>query len=85
MKKIYIFHHATVCDGNLIERAVKIGDEKCCNDDSIQSVCNLHKTLKPGLHIVVRVAEHASDDVLKRILKLSTYPLQIFLVKHQYL
>ena len=42
-------------------------------------------SLNSGLHIVVRVAEHACDNALKRILKLSTYPLQIFLVKHQYL
>ena len=41
--------------------------------------------LKPGLHIVVTVAEHACDDASKRILKLLIYPLQIFLVKHQYL
>ena len=41
--------------------------------------------LKPGLHIVVRVAEHACDDASKRILKPSTYRLQIFLVRDQYL
>ena len=41
--------------------------------------------LKPGLHIVVTVAEHACDDASKRILKLSIYPLQIFLVELQYL
>ena len=41
--------------------------------------------LKPGLHIVATVAEHACDDASKRIVKLSMYPLQIFLVKHQYL
>ena len=35
--------------------------------------------LKPGLHIVVRATEHACDDASKRILKLSTSPLQIFL------
>ena len=50
---------------------------------------------KLGLDIVVTVAEHACDDASKRILKLSyasktiinlsIYPLQIFLVKHQYL
>ena len=42
-------------------------------------------SLKPGLHIVVRVAEHACDDSSKRILKLSTYRLQIFLMTDQYL
>ena len=41
--------------------------------------------LKPGLHIVVTIAEHASDDVSKKILKLSTYQLQIFFVKYKYL
>ena len=41
--------------------------------------------IKPGLHIVVRVAEHACDDASKRILKPSTYRLQIFLVRNQYL
>ena len=35
--------------------------------------------VKPGLHIVVTVAEHACNDASKRILKLSIYPLQIFL------
>ena len=38
---------------------------------------------KPGLHIVGRIAEHAWDDASKSILKLSTYRLKIFLVKHQ--
>ena len=33
----------------------------------------------------VRVAEHACDDASKRISKLSTYRLQIFLVRDQYL
>ena len=42
-------------------------------------------SLKPSLHIVVRVAEHACDDASKRILKPSTYRLQIFLVRDQYL
>ena len=39
--------------------------------------------LKPGLHldIVITIAEHACDHVLKRVLKLSAYRLQIFLVK----
>ena len=43
------------------------------------------EAIKPGLHIVVKVAEHACDDASKRILKPSTYRLQIFLVKDQYL
>ena len=34
--------------------------------------------LKPGLHIVVIVAEHACDDASERILKLSKYQLQVF-------
>ena len=45
----------------------------------------LHRLIKPGLHIVVRVAEHACNDGSKRILKHSAYRLQIFLVRHQYL
>ena len=43
------------------------------------------KRFKPGLHIVVRVTEHACDDASKRILKPSTYRLQILLVRDQYL
>ena len=43
------------------------------------------KIIKPGVHIVVTIAELACDDSSKRILKLSIYPLQISLVKHQYL
>ena len=51
------------------------------------------KDVKPtrnsnGLHLdkVVTIAEHACDHhVLKRVLKLSTYQLQVFLVKYEYL
>ena len=39
----------------------------------------------PGLYIVVTIAEHASDDAPKRILKLSTHRLQIIFVKYEYL
>ena len=41
--------------------------------------------VKPGLHTVVRVAEHAYYDASKRILRPSTYRLQIFLMRDQYL
>ena len=41
------------------------------------------RAVKPGLHIVVRIAEHACDDASKRILKLSTYRLKILPVKYQ--
>ena len=41
--------------------------------------------VKPGLYIVVTVAEQACDHVLKRVLKPSTHRLQIFLVKYEYL
>ena len=44
-----------------------------------------YPNIKPGPHIVVRVAEHACDDALKGILKPSTYRFQIFLVRDQYL
>ena len=43
---------------------------------------NCMPRLKPGLHIVVKVAEHACD-ASKRILKPSTHRLKIFLVKYQ--
>ena len=42
-------------------------------------------SVKPDLHIVVTIAQHACDRVLKKVLKLSTYRLPIFLVKYQYL
>ena len=38
--------------------------------------------VKHGLHIVVTIAKHACDHVLKSVLKLSTYRLQIFLLKY---
>ena len=41
--------------------------------------------VKPGLHIVVTIAKHACDSVLKRVSKLSAYRLQVFLVKYEYL
>ena len=37
------------------------------------------QNLKPGLHIVVSVGEHACDYASKRILKLPKYRLKIFL------
>ena len=40
-------------------------------------------SVKPGLHIVVMMADHACDYVSKRILKLSTHRLQILLVKYE--
>ena len=43
-------------------------------------------SFKPGLHIIViTIAPNAGDRVLKSVLKLSTYRLQIFLVKYEYL
>ena len=39
--------------------------------------------LKPGLHIVVTIAEHASNIAPKRILSLLIHRLQIFLVKYE--
>ena len=45
----------------------------------------LISTFKPCLHIVVRVAEHACDDASRKILKPSTYRLQLFLVSDHYL
>ena len=40
---------------------------------------------EPGLHIIVTIAEHASDVAPKRVLRLSIHRLQIFLVKYGYL
>ena len=45
-----------------------------------QNDCNRWDRIKPGLPIVITISEHGSDDVPKRVLKLSTYRLQIFLV-----
>ena len=39
--------------------------------------------VKPVLHIVVTITEYASDDPPKRVSKLPTYRLQIFLVKYE--
>ena len=39
----------------------------------------LHAKVKSGLHIVITIAEHACDHVLKNVSKLSTYRFQIFL------
>ena len=41
--------------------------------------------LKLGLHIVVTIAEDASDDAPKMILRLSTHRFQIILVNYEYL
>ena len=41
-------------------------------------------SVNPGLYIVVTIAQHACDLVLKRVLKLSTYQLQIFILKYEY-
>ena len=46
------------------------------------SVWEFHK---PGLHIVVTIAEHACDHVLKRVLKLLIYRSQTFLVKYKHM
>ena len=43
------------------------------------------RQLKPGLHIVVTIAEYAPDVAPKRMLRLSIQRLQIFLVKYEYL
>ena len=47
-------------------------------------MCNVI-LIKSGLHIVLTIVPHACDRVLKRVLKLSAYRLQIFLVKYEYL
>ena len=40
-------------------------------------------SVEPDLHIVVTIAQHACDRVLKGVLKLSTYQLEIYLVKYE--
>ena len=57
--------------------------QKCQNDKR----CTAYKKFKPGLHLnkVMTITEHACDYVLKRVLKLSSYRLQIFPVKYEYL
>ena len=47
-------------------------------------VCSLSR-LKPCLHVVVSIAEHVCDHVLKRVLKLLIYRLQIILVQYEHL
>ena len=44
-----------------------------------------NSSVKLGFHMVITIAEHACDHVLKRVLKLIIYRLQIYLVKHEYL
>ena len=41
--------------------------------------------VKAGFHIIVTIAENVCEDAEKRILKLLTHRLQVFLVKDQYL
>ena len=47
-------------------------------------VCSLSR-LKPGLHIVVTIAEQTCDHVLKSVLKLLIYRFQTFLMKYKHL
>ena len=42
-------------------------------------------SVMPDLHIVVTIAQHVCDRVLNRVLKLSTYGLQMFFAKYEYL
>ena len=73
---------------DLSECAVEIG-ANVLKSKEVSILHNLFtermQSLKPGLHIVVTIAEYACDDVLKRVLKLLIYRLQIFLVKYEYL
>ena len=61
-------------------------ENRCCENIVIAKYIHRETDLKPGLHIVVvRVAEHDSGDVSKRILTPSIYRSQIFLSRDQYL
>ena len=62
-----------------------IKQKACLKILAYEIECYSRRCLKPGLHIVVTVAESACNDASKRILRLSIYPFQIFLVKQQYL
>ena len=64
----------------------------CCSDvlpfNLFLIICTiavfiLKTSFKPGLHMVGKIAEHAYDDALKRILMLPTYSLKIFLANYQ--
>ena len=57
---------------------------RTCGNTQEFSVCSLSR-LNPALHIVVTIAEHACDHVLKRVLKLLIYRSQTFLVKYKHL
>ena len=67
-----------------IYKKIALCNIKACS--ATQVTRKLHcVTLKPGLHTVVTMAEHASDDAPKRNLRLPTHRLQIFFVKYEYL
>ena len=42
-------------------------------------------TLKPGPHLVVRIAEHVPYDTPRKILRLSAHQLHTVFVKYEYL
>ena len=65
----------------MIEQFKRINDFLDC----VHSNAYVFTTAKSVLYIVRTIAEHAYDHALKRALKLSTYCLQIFLVKYEYL
>ena len=61
----------------------KCGIPDCGNTQEFL-VCSLSR-LKPGLHIVATIAEHACGHVLNRVLKLLIYRSQTFLVKYKHM
>ena len=55
-----------------------------CGNTQEFLVCSLSR-LKPGLHLVVTIAEQAYGHLLKRVLKLLIYRSQTFLVKYKHM
>ena len=60
-----------------------VNDKYTWNNARDHKQPSMDQILKPGLHIVGRIAERICDDASKRTLKLSTYRLKIFLMKYQ--
>ena len=57
---------------------------RTCGNTRQSLVCSLSR-LKPGLHIVVTIAEHAWGHVLKRVLMMLIYRSQTFVVKYKHI
>ena len=67
----------------IFDKQLCLGSELISADRLLQNLLLLFKFMnvgvKPGLHIVLTVAEHACDYVLKRVLKLLNVVCKYFL------